>query len=69
MEESLYDEFGNYIGPELRSSDEEDSGSESESERSENSGRGDNSDGDEVRFLVVSHVRLHIRSNIIMLSA
>lgn len=34
MEDSLYDEFGNYIGPELRSSDEEESQSEaSDSER------------------------------------
>lgn len=34
MEDSLYDEFGNYIGPELRSSDEEDSQSEaSDSDR------------------------------------
>lgn len=34
MEDSLYDEFGNYIGPELRSSDEEDSHSEaSDSDR------------------------------------
>lgn len=37
MEESLYDEFGNYIGPEIRSSDEEESGSEAseEAERSD----------------------------------
>lgn len=47
MEESLYDEFGNYIGPELRSSDDE-SGSESESERSDaRSDRGDDSDNDD----------------------
>jgi hypothetical protein len=30
MEESLYDEFGNYIGPELKISDEEASNAESE---------------------------------------
>ncbi|TMW62582.1 hypothetical protein Poli38472_005200 [Pythium oligandrum] len=47
MEDSLYDEFGNYIGPELRSSDEEsdDSQSEHESETTRSQrGGGDDSD-------------------------
>ncbi|DAZ95749.1 TPA: hypothetical protein N0F65_006397, partial [Lagenidium giganteum] len=35
MEESLYDEFGNYIGPEIKSSDDEDSQSENGSEEEE----------------------------------
>jgi hypothetical protein len=42
MEESLYDEFGNYIGPEIRSSDEE----ESESEASEAAERSDDDESD-----------------------
>lgn len=42
MEESLYDEFGNYIGPEIRSSDED----ESESETSEAAERSDDDASD-----------------------
>lgn len=46
MDEPLYDEFGNYIGPELRSSDDEDS--DAESERSERDEASDAASDDEV---------------------
>lgn len=51
MEDSLYDEFGNYIGPEIRSSDESESESEasqrspSDDERSEAGDDGEDRDG------------------------
>ena len=42
MDDNLYDEFGNYIGPELGdSSEEEDSDDEEEEEEEEEEGDGD----------------------------
>ena len=47
MDDSLYDEFGNYIGPELRSSDEEDaSESEAESEPEQSADEDDEREDD-----------------------
>ncbi|CAM9399052.1 unnamed protein product [Ectocarpus sp. 4 AP-2014] len=47
MDDTLYDEFGNYIGPELGdSSDEEDSDDEEEEEEEEEEGDGDGEGGE-----------------------
>lgn len=49
MEDSLYDEFGNYIGPELRSSDEEGSLSDQDT-RDTNANASEMQDDDNVRL-------------------
>lgn len=41
MDENLYDEFGNYIGPELGDSSEEESSEEEEEEEEEEEANGD----------------------------
>mmetsp|Transcript_35450 Transcript_35450/g.67878 ORF Transcript_35450/g.67878 Transcript_35450/m.67878 type:complete len:976 (+) Transcript_35450:63-2990(+) len=45
MDETLYDEFGNYIGPELDDSEDDVSGSDAE-EKSDEDGSGDDAKGD-----------------------
>lgn len=53
MDDNLYDEFGNYIGPELGdSSEEEDSDDEEEEEEEEEEGDGDGEVG-QLAFLLV----------------
>lgn len=46
MDDNLYDEFGNYIGPELADSSEEESESEEEEEEEDE----EENDQEEVRF-------------------
>lgn len=47
MDDNLYDEFGNYIGPELADSSEEESESEEEEEEDEED---EENDQEEVRY-------------------
>lgn len=52
MDENLYDEFGNYIGPDLEGSSEEDSEEEEEGEEEDDDdegGGGEDEDG-QVRY-------------------
>ncbi|RLN92660.1 hypothetical protein BBJ28_00015773, partial [Nothophytophthora sp. Chile5] len=50
MEESLYDEFGNYIGPDLRSSDEDASSSSESEEEAPSDVEDERSDGSDDRL-------------------